>query len=53
LGGKTDKDLLARPGQDTLSLEEASRGDCGHCSALWCLETSRAVSLLLPVLQLG
>lgn len=33
-------------------LEEAGRGDCGQCSAVWCVEASQAI-LLLPVLHFG
>lgn len=34
-----------------LSLEEGST-DYHHCDTIWCLETSPATLLLLPVLQL-
>lgn len=49
---ETDKDLLPRPEQNTSSLEKAGRGDCSHCSAIWCLETNPAKLLLPPLLQL-
>lgn len=50
-GGETEKALWPWLGQNMLSLEEGST-DYHHCDTIWCLETSPATLLLLPVLQL-
>lgn len=50
-GGETEKALWPSLGQNMLSLEEGST-DYHHCDTIWCLETSPATLLLLPVLQL-